>query len=284
MKILKNKLSFALQALIFLAACTSSGTNTDKQPAIAKEEIIFTANPEPMGKKTDVYDSMARAVKYNVDQNVRNIRDKLSSTSVKNILESSKESSLYDAAKVLDFSIIYAAFHLFNNTQAEIDYLYEKASENLALGAISAHKNALFADKKIKEIERLEAKEMRQVAELDKKQERRGGLSDEESLYKKEIEAALYRLNNLKTELSGLQQEYALLVKADNNFALEGRKFYELEGFLKKYNIENFQRLALKKRFENKFVSDMGYSYNYNDVRNMVLDEYPETERLTING
>lgn len=61
-----GKLSFVLIVLGIIGGCSSAekGGVGDK---IEVDELIFAQNPEPVRGKLDVYASMARGVKYNVD-------------------------------------------------------------------------------------------------------------------------------------------------------------------------------------------------------------------------
>ena len=89
----------------------------------------------------------------------------------------------------------------------------------------------------------------------------------------------------LKQKLVAQQNEYALIVKAGNDkFSLEGRRFYELEEFSKKYDVVTFQKMAAKKRFESKFFQNAGYRISFDGLNNDYLAKYPETERLAVNG
>jgi len=64
-----NKLNFIRMALVFVGLGIAGCTFSDgvENATMRHEDLIFDANPEPAKGKQDVYDSMARAAKYNVD-------------------------------------------------------------------------------------------------------------------------------------------------------------------------------------------------------------------------
>lgn len=276
----KSKLILSLVMVFIIASC-SQNRDSLTHTAITSEEIIFVNNPAQMDKKTNVYNSIARAVKYNTDENVRIFRSKIDNFN----LDLNKNSSFYDVSEHLNSAIIFTSLNLIENQQLKSNYTYKKIAEGLSLNAIKAHKNALFAEKKIREVERLEKAEQRKINEINKKQNKRTIINDNDEKYKKGIEAALLNLNNLKQSLTTQKNEYAKLVKAgEDDFSLEGRKFYELESLDEKFKIDNFQKTALKKRFEYNFFDKVGYFSSYEQIKNNVTTKYPEKERLLING
>ena len=161
------------------------------------------------------------------------------------------QNPLYDNLRALDFAIIYAAANLSSNEQFVSDYLNAKASQTLALAAIKAHKDALFAQKKIKEIDRMTAKQQREVNLLAAKQNRSGILSSADEAYKKGLEVVIYKLAEMKQKLENDVILYRQLAKVDDaKLELEGRRFYELDDLDAKLGAEDFFRSAYENRME----------------------------------
>ena len=107
-------------SLLALSACVS-----DHNSAIdtkSKNDLVFTSEPEPVKGKLDVYNSMARTVKYNVDGASQNLSKKIYSQNpnqqpkdiIRNITNTGigDNMPLYDSANVLEFAIIYATANL----------------------------------------------------------------------------------------------------------------------------------------------------------------------------
>lgn len=275
--------------------CSCSAPVKEKNTQIEVDELYFAHDPEPVKGRMDVYTSMARTVKYNVDVVTQNMNKKVFSidagSSPKDVIrkvlnvKAGKESPLYDSLRALDFAVIYALAHL-SDSRAYIDAnMYAKTSQNLALAAIKAHKNALFAGKKIKEIERLMDKERKTLGELNKKLERVGSLTKNDLEYKKGLEVALLKLSEIRNNWISDEIEYARLVKSGNGKAeLEGRRFYELEDFDAKMKVKQFQSSAFRNRNEFALSKELNRSYAYSEVEANLLKKYPEVERLEING
>ena len=167
----------ALISLVFIASCAVN--NPQPESKIEVDELVFATNPEPVKGKLDVYKSMARAVKYNVDVASQNLNKKIYSPKaaanphgvIDGIigLNTGNESPLYDASKVLEYAIIYSMATLSDNRAFNDAYFYAKSSQHLALATIRAHKDTLFANKKIREIQRMMDKEQKILNELNNK-------------------------------------------------------------------------------------------------------------------
>lgn len=293
MKNLVFKRVAVILALVLLASCSVDKPISDNK--IEKDELVFAANPEPVKGKLDVYDAMARSVKYNVDVASQNLNKKIyiqdpnltPKEVIQNVMniKGGSESPLYDASRVLEFAIIYAMANLSDNQVFSENYFYTKSSQHLALAAIKSHKDTLFARKKIKEIKNMENKELKNLYELNKKNEKIGSLPPEDLEYKKGLEVALLKLSETKGSLAFNVVEYGQLVKADDKkVELEGRQFYELEDFDKKYTIETFQAAALRNRTEIAKTKEKSKVYDLQELKAMTNINYPEIERLDING
>ena len=287
------KICFAVGFVTIFCSCSTP--NEPKNTDIQVDELFFAQDPEPVKGKLDVYSSMARAVKYNIDVTAQNMNKKIFNDNpnmqprevIRKVLnvKTGKENPLYDGLRALDFSIVYAVSRLSDNRTYVDAAIYAKSAQNLVLAAIKSHKDALFAQKKVKEIDRLMARENKILAELNKKLERAGSLAKEELAYKKGLEVSLLKLSEMRNALVFNEADYARLVKADERkMELEGRKFYEIDDFDEKLDVQTFQRSAYYNRSEFALSKELNKSYSFQEVEANLLKAYPELERLQING
>lgn len=278
---------------LILSSCTVDKTAKVSVPD--NPGLVFSGEPEPVSGRLDVYTSMARAVKYNVDTASQNLRKRIYSQNpnerprdvVDNILNNNinSENALFGASRVLEYAIIYAMTVLNDKPDFVDNYYYLKSSQHLAEAAISSHQDTWFAAKKIKEIDRLIKQEQKILTGLNQKFERQGSLSKEDLHYKKNLEVALLKLDELRKSLAFSFAEYGLLAKVEpNKINLEGRRFYELEDFDDNFKIEIFQEAAIRNRSEFAIAKEQVRSYDYDGVRAAVIRQYPLIERLDING
>lgn len=289
-----GKLSFVLIVLGIIGGCSSAekGGVGDK---IEVDELIFAQNPEPVRGKLDVYASMARGVKYNVDVAAQEMNKKLFSQNqnmapqdiIQNMMnvKSGRDNPLYDSLRALDYAVIYAMVNLSGSRSYIDSNIFVKTSQNLALASIKAHKGALFAARQLKEIARLTDKQQKKLNDINKKEERTGRLTPAELSYKKGLEVALLKLKEMYEAQAFAVAEYAHLVKVEpKELKLEGRTFYELDDLDKKLTVRAFQRSAFNNRSEFDIAKEMGRSYRFREVEYNLLKKYPEIERLNING
>lgn len=289
-----GKLSFVLIVLGIIGGCSSAekGGVGDK---IEVDELIFAQNPEPVRGKLDVYASMARGVKYNVDVAAQEMNKKLFSQNqnmapqdiIQNMMnvKSGRDNPLYDSLRALDYAVIYAMVNLSGSRSYIDSNIFVKTSQNLALALIKAHKGALFAARQLKEIARLTDKQQKKLNDINKKEERTGRVTPAELSYKKGLEVALLKLKEMYEAQAFAVAEYAHLVKAEpKELKLEGRTFYELDDLDKKLTVRAFQRSAFNNRSEFDIAKEMGRSYRFREVEYNLLKKYPEIERLNING
>ena len=289
-----GKLSFVLIVLGIIGSCSSAekGGVGDK---IEVDELIFAQNPEPVRGKLDVYASMARGVKYNVDVAAQEMNKKLFSQNqnmapqdiIQNMMnvKSGRDNPLYDSLRALDYAVIYAMVNLSGSRSYIDSNIFVKTSQNLALASIKAHKGALFAARQLKEIARLTDKQQKKLNDINKKEERTGRLTPAELSYKKGLEVALLKLKEMYEAQAFAVAEYAHLVKVEpKELKLEGRTFYELDDLDKKLTVRAFQRSAFNNRSEFDIAKEMGRSYRFREVEYNLLKKYPEIERLNING
>ena len=286
-----GKLSFVLIVLGIIGGCSSAekGGVGDK---IEVDELIFAQNPEPVRGKLDVYASMARGVKYNVDVAAQEMNKKLFSQNqnmapqdiIQNMMnvKSGRDNPLYDSLRALDYAVIYAMVNLSGSRSYIDSNIFVKTSQNLALASIKAHKGALFAARQLKEIARLTDKQQKKLNDINKKEERTGRLTPAELSYKKGLEVALLKLKEMYEAQAFAVAEYAHLVKAEpKELKLEGRTFYELDDLDKKLTVRAFQRSAFNNRSEFDIAKEMGRSYRFREVEYNLLKKYPES-RVTV--
>ena len=289
-----GKLSFVLIVLGIIGGCSST-EKSGVGDKIEVDELIFAQNPEPVRSKLDVYASMARGVKYNVDVAAQEMNKKLFSQNqnmapqdiIQNMMnvKSGRDNPLYDSLRALDYAVIYAMVNLSGSRSYIDSNIFVKTSQNLALASIKAHKGALFAARQLKEIARLTDKQQKKLNDINKKEERTGRLTPAELSYKKGLEVALLKLKEMYEAQAFAVAEYAHLVKAEpKELKLEGRTFYELDDLDKKLTVRAFQRSAFNNRSEFDIAKEMGRSYRFREVEYNLLKKYPEIERLNING
>lgn len=281
-------------ALMFVISCAPK-VEQDFGAPTANElaDLKYEGAPERTKDRVDVYESMARAVKYNVGAVAQATNDKIfSPVDPKSVLlgiENAKtedENPLFRAMKALDYAILFAVSNLSSDSGYIGEALYKKSAENLSLAAIKAHKGALYALKENKIVNKLSTQESKQLKALDERFERKGKLSDEELEYKKGLEVGMLRINNIKSAFIQDVTTYAKLAHVNevDKMRLEGRKFYELEDFDKQYSIELFQKSAAVNRLEFQIGSDFGGDYSFAEIQDAIFKKYPEVARLRING
>ena len=153
------------------------------------------------------------------------------------------------------------------------------------MAAIKAHEDALFALKKIKDIDRETKKELKIIDNLKQKMERYGKLSDADIEYKKGLEVAVLEQNQVRNTLLANVAQYAKLIQSDDQkLELEGKRFYELEDFDSNFNLKTFQQTAAANRKELLRAKSDGYDNSFEVIQNKVMQNYPEVEHLQING
>ena len=265
-----EKFVFVLTVLGIVGGCSSAETDNIGNK-VEVEELVFAQSPEPVRSKLDVYASMARGVKYNVDIAAQEMNKKLFAQNqnmspqdiIQNMMnvKSGRDNPLYDSLRALDYAVIYATVNLSGNRSYIDNSIFVKVSQNLALASIKTHKDALFASKQLKEIARLTDKEQKKLNDIIKKEERTGRLTPAELSYKKGLEVALLKLKEMYEAQAFAMAEYAYLIKAEaKNLKLEGRTFYELDDLDRKLTVQAFQRSAFSNRSEFDIAREMGRS------------------------
>ncbi len=275
-----------------LSACSLDSDTQTSQPVIDKTDL--SVKPEKITGKTDVYDSMARSVKYNINVTYPALKEKVFFKQAENPrqvvnsilkMKDPSQNPMYDSLRALDFAIAYALANVSNDEAFVSENLKAKSAQSLAVAAIKAHKDALFASKKIKEIDRQIRRLQSDIKILNDKQDRIGVLNSEDEAYKKGLEVIVYKLSEIRKNLEESLLVYRQLVKSDEKkIDLEGRNFYELDHLDAKLGVEDFRKTAFNYRPEFKIQKELSKKYSYEQVSQILRNEYPQVERLEING
>ena len=192
---------------------------------------------------------------------------------------------LYNAAKAMDFADIYAMSVLTDNQKYIENTLYAKSAQNLSVAAIKLHREEIFADKQIGQIDRLMKQQGKILKNLNDRMERSGDLTESEINYRKDLEVALNNLGEIKKQLEYVNSEYMQLLRtSDKKIELEGKRFYELDDFDKRYTVDIFQDSAVSNRREFTLAKEKLGSFNAAKARRQAFVDYPPVARLDING
>jgi len=282
-----------MKNILMLGLVLAVGACGAKEPLLLEESTpLIEAAPEQITGRLDVYNSMARGVKYNINTTIYNMKNKIEQvnpkSSVQNVVRSvysGDDTDLAEALRLLDFAIVYATSTVENNLAWKDEYLFEKSAQHLALMAIRAHEDTMFAENKVRNIDRISRLENKQVDVLNEKLAKNGKLSEAEINYKKGLEVTLYEQNQLRNQMMSEVTQYLRLIQGDTKkLSLEGRRFYELEDFDDKYTLDIFQKTAAANRKELVVAKKYGYNNDYPLMLNSVMSNYPEMEHLRING
>ena len=272
-----------------LAACSTEKKSLGL--ALQTNDLVFADAPEALPDKVNVYTSMARAAKYNADATAQNMLKKIYDGNenpkeiAQGILNAGQSGDkLYNAARAMDFADIYAMSVLTDNQKYIENALYAKSAQNLSVAAIKLHREEIFAEKEIKEIDRIMALQGKILSKLNAKNET-GDLTEPEINYRKGLEVALNNLAELKNQLVYTRSEYTQLIKStDKELRLEGKRFYELDDFDKRYTPDIFQDSAISNRREFVLAKEKLGSFNAAKARRQAFVDYPPVARLDING
>ena len=272
-----------------LASCASEKKSLGT--ALQTNDVVFSGSPETASGNVNVYTAMARAAKYNSDASVQNMLKKVydgeenpQEIAAKILKAGQPGDKLYNAAKALDFADIYAMSVLTDNQKFIEDMLYAKSAQNLSVAAIKLHREEIFAEKEIKEIDRISSPQEKVLSRLTAKMNS-GDLTEPEINYRKGLEVALNHLQEIRSELVHVRSEYTSLIKASGGtMKLEGKRFYELDDFDKRYQPDIFQDSAVTNRREFSLAKEQLGSFNAAKARRQAFVDYPPVARLDING
>lgn len=284
-----------LLLVMFVWACSSNENKDLELKEAPNAENLADNTPEEIKGRIDVYNSMARTVKYNSTVATQNMKSKITYKNqnisgrdlIGGVLNVNSENAnqFYDALRVLDYAVIFATDNMQEDAQLQEDYVYVQTSAHLALAAIKAHQDALFAMKKVNEIDRESKKEQKILDGIGERLARSGNLSNDEIEYKKGLEVSLVEKIKLRNLLAANVAQYAQVAKIDNkDFNLEGRRFYELDDFDKDFSLESFQKTAAANRIELSYARKWGTNTDYAEIQRNLIKDYPEMERLQLNG
>jgi len=258
-----------------LSACGT--TNQPANIAPQKTEKTHQIQIEPQKGRISPEISVARSLKYNTDsikqQTITKFIGEEAYINAFNNLKRLKENSqnsISTSLKELDFSILYASVNYYKHSNI-IDSLFNNIiAQNLIQGTLKAHKNALYANKKIFEIRRKIRQYQKQLAITIKQQSQNP--TDFNSEHKKTLEIAIDNLKQIQKDMEQNIRDFKQLIKTDNkNIKLEGKRLFAELNLSTEYQSADFQTFALSNREE---LQDFNKS-SYNSVSELVTSEYP---------
>ena len=285
--------TYGLLALCGVALLTACSTEKKSLGiALQTNDLVYSGVAESLPDKVNVYNAMARAAKYGSDASAQNMLKKIYDGNEKPeeiaegiLLSGSGGERLYNASRAMDFADIYAMSILTDNPKYVEDALYAKSAQNLSLAAIGLHREVIFAEKEIKDIDRLANQQGKILKKLNNKMNSGDDLTEKEINYRKNLEVALNNLEEIKKQLVYVRSEYMQLINTkDNKLSLEGKRFYELDDFDKRYNPGIFQDSAVSNRREFTLAKEKIGGFNVARARRQAFVDYPPVARLDING
>lgn len=284
-------LSLALiSGISLISAC--SGNKKSLGEALNTNDLVASYEVESLPKTVGVYNAMARAAKYNSDVAAQNTLkkmyngdenpQKIADNMVANV---SSPDKLINAVKAMDFADLYAMSVLTDNQKYIEDTLYAKSAQNLSVEVIRLHREEIFAANKIKEIDRTINRYGKILKNLNDRMNKDASLTADELNYRKNLELVVSQFAEIKNQLAMVRREYIDLIKAKGKeLRLEGKRFYELEDFDKKYTPDIFQDSAVSNRREFSLARDELGSFNAAKARRQAYVDYPLVARLDVNG
>ena len=288
-----RRLAYALMIIGstgILAACA-----TEKKPlgtVLQTNDLVFTGNIESLPDKVNVYTAMARAAKYHADASAQNMFKNIydgsqnpQQVAEKMFFAGQESDKLYNAARAMDFADMYAMSVLTDNQKYIENALYAKSAQNLSVAAIQLHREEIFAVRAIRQIDRMMTQQGKILQKLNDKADSSDGLTEPEINYRKDLEVALNRLGEIRKQLALVRKEYMRLIKTtDKDVRAEGKRFYELDDFDKRYTPDIFQDTAVNNRREFSLAKEQLGSFNAAKARRQAYVDYPPVARLDING
>lgn len=284
-------------SVLVLGACAQvekQDNNTVPNAASTNVCALKQEKPIKVSGAVDVYDGMARAVKYNTLKLSEDMRQKIYTTNpnlspkdiILNVLNSPDNgNALYNGVRALDYAILYAGAYLAETPEQASLLIMQKSAQSLAVAAVKTHGDILASEKIIRKINNLIQTEKTKLAALNAKYNLGGKLSDEEMSYKSSLEAALVQLPELRENLVNEVVTYRQLIKDDNDkLKLDGRKFFELNELDKKMSPEVYQRAAMHKRPEFESPEAKIRDYDFVAIDRYIAYNYDADKSLDING
>ncbi|MFV0625829.1 MAG: SPOR domain-containing protein [Alphaproteobacteria bacterium] len=295
-----NRYIFRLLFVPFSFFLVSCGSTSDQIEGVKTEKVGVEKLEarEEIKTKLDVYDSMARATKFNVDDLKEYLATKVfdprleyaqADQVVASFVKGGEADRLpiYDSLRGLDFSVTFAAANAeVMQKQKNADVLFHKSAQSLALNAIKYHERVIYINKKTKEIGKTVDQLQKKIASLNEKFDNDGKLSPEETEHKKNLEVIAYKFIDLNKTFLAEKEEYAKLIKAapQDKLKLEGKQFYEVSNLDKSLTIDVFQKGAINSRAEFFDIYANEKKYSFADVETIVVEKYPDAQTLMING
>lgn len=284
-------------SVLVLGACAQfeKKDETVSQNTVPANVCVLTQEkPVKVSGAVDVYDGMARAVKYNTLKLSEDMRQKIYTDNpnlspkdiILNVLNSPDNgNALYNGVRALDYAILYAGAYLAETPEQASLLIMQKSAQSLAVAAVKTHGDILASEKIIRKINNLIKTEKTKLAALNAKYNLSGKLSDEEMSYKASLEAALVQLPELRENLVSEVVTYRQLIKDDNDkLKLDGRKFFELNELDKKMSPEVYQMAAMRKRPEFESPEARIRDYDFAAIDRYIAYNYDADKSLDING
>ncbi|MFI3241370.1 MAG: hypothetical protein R3Y43_02250 [Alphaproteobacteria bacterium] len=265
-----------LTTILTICFITTSCSVVKKKEAPTYTQLInLPNNPEVVANPFEIYNSMARAVKYNLDRlleeheikiteiNTTEEEIKTPQQQITILTEIENPTDIYQIYKALDAAIL-----IKENTQnANIQHI----TQNLILAGINSYNKASFAKNKSVDLSRSETYYERRLDKLLSKEKGLVDTSKEEELEKQEIEVFLFNSKEMQELYQTNLTEFNQLEKADyTNVKFGSKKYFELKTFQNNLKLENFEELALK----NKVIDNLKYE------RNLLVQNFPNAYRL----
>lgn len=292
-----HKISFLFVLSVFCSACAADPQPLDNQSPAQSKPAPTAVTVEPHKGRISPETSIARTLKYNIDTVKQAAAPKfLGEEARANALANFRklhESGSRGASvslKELDFAILYTAANYYQNTAQTDAFFNQVIGQNLIQGALKAHKNALFAHKKVFEIRRKIRQNQKQLSALIKKQ------STDDLDYQKALEDAIDKLKAAEQEMNQNLGDFRQLVKIDaNKIELDGRRFFDELKIPPAAKVEDYQAAALNRRLElsdfdkqslAQTDSDVTAQYAENDerVKGFYIEDAAYLQNLAVRG
>ncbi len=275
MKILQKTSCFLILCTILCGCATSNQVVDNSEQKIDSHPIQI----EQQKGRIDTETAIARTLKYNLETIKKQLSSKINGsvaqTNAFHSLQKIREGqnlNLATSLKELDFAILSASVNTTENPQIAERLLSQATAHNLTLGAIKAHKTAMYGHKKSFEWNRLIRQYQSQIASLLKKTQ--NDLSEEDFAYQRELENTI---DHLKLYLRNTEQnaaDFYQLTKLDSPYPdLEGKTFYEKTVLPPQSKADSYQKSAFANRLELKNIP----SYSLDTIALDLADQYPES-------
>ncbi len=277
---------------LLLNACSFFGEKINVEQ---QNNLVFDGIAEKSATKSDVYNSMARAAKYNVDaiankmlKQIKEARQQPAATKAYNVFysESEQKNQTLDAALMsLDKAVLFGRSVISESLEENDANVYKNVSANLALSAIALHKKAMFADRNEEKIRKIISKEEKVIKQLEEKEEKLGALNDQQREYLQRLREVTNVFKEIYNRYAAWMQDYDTMTKNRNkNIKLEGRRFYEISDFDVNMPDEKLFAIAMEKNDVFKLAKKENVKLNLQRIMSENVDLYPYVQKMAING